>query len=590
MNAFLRRFLDLWQSLARWYYGWRYGAVAKRMASPGAKVGRGFVVVQIDGLSHACLLDAVVKGYVPYIASLLRSGQAEAVRWFCGLPSTTPAVQAEIMFGTKSLVPGFRWYEKRTRQAVVCKLPGPMHVLQEQLRLHGQGILAGGASYANVFDAGAASSLFTLSAVGRSSFLQRIAGLWVFLLLLFSPARSARILLLALWTYLSVLWRRVLAYFFPSKFGRLSLLAPFWHVLADVIVREIETFSVLVDIYRGVPAIYVNYNSYDEWAHLFGQSDKYAYRMLRRIDSQIQQIDRMRRRWAGREYDLYILSDHGMADCVPFERAFGISLGQLIGSRLQWPITTDETQVGAADFRGAPVLLADEVAAVSGRLPRLLDMGAKLLRRVLLRRAEHEPSSSRRTDVVVRNSGPLSHVYFTATDAQLTAAELEAMFPGLLASLAAHPGIGLVATRHAGKLQLYTRQGGACTAKELPHGMLEALPDQEELLAELERLVLSPNSGDLVVMGRWGLWGQDGLVVSFERQRATHGGVGGEQCYPFLLCVGLPAASLSAVRTAADIRQLLLAYSAEGEEHLPGVWPGVATQPSGSSEVARRGD
>ncbi len=570
MNVLVRKLIDLYQSLMRWYYSWRYGPVARQLESPPEGERRGFVAIQIDGLGHAALLEAVTRGYAPYLAGLMRSGEAEVFRWFAGIPSTTPVVQAKIMFGTGYDVPGFRWYEKESGRAIVCKVPAVMDEVQQRLSAGRRGALEGGASYTNMFDGGASVSLFTLAAIGRTSLIEKVGGLPRFLIMLFSPLRVARILALSVWTYLAGVWRQLSALFWPSKFSRLGFLSPFFHVLTDVVVREVETFAVLVDVYRGVPYIYANYSSYDAWAHSFGPEDTYALRSVRAIDRQVQQIDRMRRRRGGRPYDLFVLSDHGQTPSVPFETAFGVSLGQFIDSRIEQPTRTDESMTEVGQSGGSSSLLGYEVGVAEARLKGLPSEAARTLRESLEAHGTDEPTDlSRRTDIVVRNSGPLSHVYFNVSEAPMSLKSLEAVYPGLVPRLAAHPGIGVVGLRSAAGPLLVTTTGTYLCEPGNGEGAFAGLPDAGRLVEDTRMLLSYPHSGDLVLLGQWDWWGRSDLVVTFEHQRSTHGGVGGEQCYPFILGVGEGSPALVEVRGPTDIYELLVSYQERPQAEEP---------------------
>lgn len=577
MNALSARLIDVWDAALRRYYTWRYGPVARRLDRPPDDAEPGFVVVQIDGLSHAHLLDAAAQGYAPFIAARLRAGEGEACRWYTGLPSTTPAMQAAIMFGRNDHVPGFRWYRKRTRTPVVCKSPAFLHRLQEEVSQGRPGILEGGASYGNMFDGGASISLFTLSAIGRTSLLEKVGGLALFLVLLFSPVRVLRILLLSGWTYLSTLWRRLAAVFRPSKYGRLGLLSPFYHVLTDVIMREVETFAILVDLYRGVPAVFANYMSYDYWAHIFGPDDPSAYAAVRAIDDQIRQIERMARR-GGRRYDLFVLSDHGLAPSVPFEVAFGAPLARFVAEAAGRPVRTDDAAPSRRDSPAA-TSLRHELATAEERLAGVPHEAAFRLRRSLQEREEPEPGEVHAAaDIVVRNSGPLSHVYFTFVEAPLTGDEIEAVYPGLMRRLADHPGIAAVAARGEGPPLLVTPQGSFPCRAAAAAAAFPGTADAEAAVQAIARLLDIEESGDLVVLGRWGMGGTADLTVTFERQLGTHGGLGGEQCYPFLATLGRPTFEIDRLAGPESLYRYFLQYSRRRREA------------AGAPEPARRGD
>lgn len=560
MGTLTTRLLDLWMKVLHWFYRVRYGPVARQLGAAAEDGRRGFVIVQIDGLGYGYLRDAIDKGYAPFLGSLLASGQASLYEWFTGLPSTTPAVQAGIMYGNDSAIPGFRWYEKGGAGSVVCKSPAFMHRLQEEISQGHRGILEDGSSYANMYDGGASTSLFTLSAIGRnSSMLQRLRGLGVFLVLLFSPVRTARFVWLALSGYVIGVVRSVASLFWPSKFGRLGVLTPLYDVAVDVLVREVETFSVLVDLYRALPAIYVNYSSYDNWAHRFGPADSYAYRALRAIDARIQQIDRMRRR-VRRAYDLYVLSDHGMAPCVPFDAAYGVSLGQVVVGSIDRPVIADEFAQSPEDSLSTQ-LLGHEAAIVGKGLTGLQSGAARTLHRSIEKRQRPEPMGSRGgSEIVVRNSGPLSHVYFTTESEPLTAAQIEERYPGLMERLANHPGISLVAARGSDSPVVTAPGTRPSAGTEAARRAFSALKSADRLAESLARLVQQRHAGDLVLLGRWGLWGDSQCVVSFEHQRGTHGGAGGGQCQAFVLALSPDHPDLSGITRSEQLYTLFCAY------------------------------
>src|SRR4029453_834246 len=86
----------------------------------------------------------------------------------------------------------------------------------------------------------------------------------------------------------------------------------------SVWVRQFFTLAVARDLYAGAPRIYVNYLDYDVSAHAFGPGSRRAVRSRRRVDSAIPQLWRVARRVPEHQYDLYVLSDHGQAHCLPY--------------------------------------------------------------------------------------------------------------------------------------------------------------------------------------------------------------------------------------------------------------------------------
>ncbi len=537
-----RRLVDLLQGLAHLYYRRKYGALARRIGRPdvGPDARRGFIVIQIDGLAHEHLLQATAAGSMPYLGRMIAEGRLVLSPWRCGLPSTTPAVQAGIMFGSRHDIPGFRWYEKESGLSIVAKRPDHMWAVQARVKGNGDGLLVGGSSYVNIFDGDADLALFTLSALHPQMFLESVRGVGLLLLFLLSPFRVLRVFGRTFTGYLEALLWRFAAFFHPTVLKPYDVVGPLLASAVNALFTEVQTFGVTLDIYRRVPAIYANYNTYDETAHLLGPTHRAAFRVLRDIDRRIRQIDRMRTRYRGREYDLYILSDHGNTLAIPFSWEVGQSLGRFIVEQLGEQLSLDEMfDVEGASLAKARYLL-EEMQTVGKRLPVALRRVSEALWRYVDRRVPTDPElegydMERWEDVVVRPSGPLAHVYFNVARRPLDLIEVALLYPQLLDRLLETDAIGLVVGR-AGEQTVALGPGGG-TAAVAPHlfvgGADPLVPfgESEWVARELHRVAAFPHAGDLILLGRVG---SDGRVVAFEDQVATHGGLGGPQGIPFV--------------------------------------------------------
>lgn len=558
----LRKILDLADRISRAYHTRKYRTWERTVGHatpPEDKDKRGFILIQIDALSHEHLLQAMERGYMPFIASLVRSGEAQLARWRCGQPTTTPAVQAGILYGDNYDIPAFRWYEKERNASVGCKSPAFMAELQQRLAASRPGILQGGSSYVNMFDGGAALSLLTLGSIGRHRFFENMRGAGFLVLLALSPWRIGIILGRAAWEYLTHLWRQVRSVLYPSLRRPYAHPSPFLKVANDVIFREIQTFAAMLDVYRGVPSIATNYNSYDDVAHHYGAGSLQALRTLRGIDKQIQRIDRMRRHYTRRRYDLYVLSDHGMTPSVPFQHLYGMTLGQYIRAHVRQPVQLDEGAAGEDLAALRMRFLLDELRGVEERLGRTQSALLRRLRHFLRRRilARVDPSDwdlTRISDIVVRNSGSAAHVYFNVAPRKLRLGEIAVLYPDLLASLVDHPGIGMILACEA-ECAIALSQGGQALltshGAEVEGENPLALADEPDIAAaQLRDLAAFPHSGDLILFGGWH---RPGVVISFEDQVSTHGGIGGPQDYPFIL---YPAAYTIPTEDISNAREL----------------------------------
>jgi hypothetical protein len=550
MPRWLRHIVELIGLLFAWVTGRKYETLAKRMGRQGEEQPRPdvkrFIIVQIDGLAHDYLLQALSLGYVPTLQRFIAQGH-RLQRWRCGLPSSTPAVQAGLMYGDNWDIPAFRWYEKDTRLAPHCKSPFFAARIKARIGAGRPGILTGGSSYTNLLDGDARLALFTLSSMGRHRFFEHLRGLgWAFLFALI-PWRIIRILALVLWELVRDVLRTLGLWVRSGFRQRFTLVQPVLQVLTNVVFGEIQTFGVLLDIYRGIPAIYVNFYGYDEVAHHDGPLGGEALRALRRIDGYIRQIDRIRRTYWP-ETELYICSDHGMTPAIPLRRIDPKKpLGQFVAECVRTSVVWDESRGRAgwgnieADISGDSFRwLMDEMGGIeahlSGRSRRL----AGALRTRLDKRLpsdglppEPEPDANydftRGADVVVRASGNLAHLYFNVSPERMDVSEIAILYPDLVDALNDHPGIGLVLGREGGRPVVVSSRG---TAGLTPEWLPPNLPEPEQSCEDLARLLAFPHTGDLVLVGAWNTFGR---IVTFEEQLATHGGIGGPQDYPFFL-------------------------------------------------------
>ena len=112
-------------------------------------------------------------------------------------------------------------------------------------------------------------------------------------------------------------------------------LFPFIRIFCNVILREMQTFGVIAEVYAGTPRIYTTYSGYDEIAHHFGPESWPALKNLRYIDRRIGEILRALDHVPGADYLLVILSDHGQTPGYPFQNRFGATLGDAVSAFLR---------------------------------------------------------------------------------------------------------------------------------------------------------------------------------------------------------------------------------------------------------------
>jgi len=321
-----------------------------------------------------------------------------------------------------------------------------------------------------------------------------------------------RVIALSLWTWLVYVARRLAALVRPSR-SHFTFLGPCTKSPTNIVFREITTFSVMLDVYRGMPSIYASYAGYDEIAHHFGADSREALRALRGLDDQIRQIDRMRRLYVRREYDLYILFGP-RPDPMP---AVPAGLWPNAAAVPRRPHRSGGAQRGDGRRQRKP---GGGSAPLSGRRdpayrkPAAPELPARLLRATRQRLEERLPPElleidwdlSRRTDIAVRNSGSLSHIYFDVTPQQMELSEVALLYPTLLDILIRHEGIGLVAGRDGEKVVVVGKGGslwiGPAGSRLEGKDPLAGLPDPAWAADQLARLARFPHAGDLILLGR----------------------------------------------------------------------------------------
>src|SRR5512141_1566917 len=165
------------------------------------------------------------------------------------------------------------------------------------------------------------------------------------LLILLHPIRLVRMIVQSVLEYLLEEWERMRGEI-AGRATHSEGIFPFMRVLSNVIVRELQTMAILLDVYLGVPIIYSTFMQYDELGHHFGPSSFQALRDLRRTDARIREIRRMVKSVGRREYDVVILSDHGMTPSSSYRVLYGETLGNTVERILE----------GDAALRGVPAL------------------------------------------------------------------------------------------------------------------------------------------------------------------------------------------------------------------------------------------
>ena len=519
-------------------------------------------MLQIDALAYSDLRRAIERGYCPTIVRLL-SGDNDLRRWFCGLPSATPYCQAGIFHGENGGIPAFRFYDKEAREIITCNAPHGVQYIRD--RIKSPGALAGGSSYVNLLDGDAQTVAFTVATREKMTVYQRLGGTRMGLLILLHPIRLVRMGVQSVFEYLLEEWERLRG----ELAGRVTHsegIFPFIRILSNVIIRELQTMAILLDVYLGVPIIYSTFMQYDELAHHFGPSSKQALADLKRTDARISEIWRMARLAGGRGYDLVIMSDHGMTPANSYRVKFRESLGKTVERMLDGDVLASASETSEYASVGPEVIEAVAALTPPGRAgtQRALRRARDWLRSRYGLREIILPEKYRvaeRHEVVVTYSSCLALLYFSGEARQLSLDDIifNPRQHSLYQALLAHPGIGLIATRSSDGVHVESRAGKGFIVKGSVNvtggaNPLETYGTQRYVVNAIESLVMQPNAGDFVLFGAY-----DGYdIVSFDDQVGAHGSAGGDQVYPFLITPKWLHADREVIEDARDLNRVVL--------------------------------
>jgi Type I phosphodiesterase / nucleotide pyrophosphatase len=536
--------------------GWRRRRRLHAEPAAGPPVADGLLVVQLDGVAAPLAQWAIRSGNLPTLGRWLRSGSHRMTRWHTGLPATTPAAQAGLLYGDVRQVPAYRWYEKATEgedgtraggRLVVTSRPRDAADIEQRLST-GTGLLRdGGVSISTAFSGDAPTSLLTVSRAslpGRST-----RGYAVFMA---SPYGFARAVVRGAGQVLRELYearRQRLRDIRPRgrRNGSYLALRPMASLLSDLNVSLIAE-----QMAAGAPVIFCDFLDYDEVAHHAGPARPQAMAVLETLDQALGILQRLTAE-AARRYHLVVVSDHGQSQGATFRQRYGESLAEVVGRLAAHPAGPDAPDGPAA--RTPPVRAATAEAAgpveewgrvntlltevaggggATGTATRLALGVPQAGAEVSLGPADEEDAATHADpETVVVASGNLAMIYLPRHPGRLTRERIDAVVPGLVDGLAAHPGIGLVVVDSAAGPQAI----GARGCHRLRDGHVEGedplAPYGRHARRDLLRHQAMEHVGDLVVISTVEPSLEE--VAAFEELVGCHGGLGGWQTEALLV-------------------------------------------------------
>ncbi|MFA5140870.1 MAG: alkaline phosphatase family protein [Elusimicrobiota bacterium] len=381
-------------------------------------------------------------------------------------------------------LPANDWYSKKGASGGGKAYTGGVDF---ERRLSKPGLLSGGRVYLSELAGGAKDG------VDVSSFIQEDAEAHGGTIAYLRNLRKGSLLrLLHKWPGIKRDAREMAEHFRESGFDtELDAKAPLFISIMENYCSSVAEDGVKKAISDDAPVVYTDLASYDEKAHYFGPSSDAAFDALKRID---ERVGRIAAEAGARGARLFIFSDHGQTESEVFSKRFGKAMQQLV----------------------------DELA-----------------RKVYPKHVDG--------DLAFTHAYSMGNIYLIGHDGHVDKAGIERFYPGFLKSLSEHEGVGMVAVRSEGKVELL---GGSLA------GYADSRMPPEVLKAQIEDYMSLEESGDIVVFAPY----KDGRTLDYNDKYtlvSEHGGIGGEQMHPFILYdPKLMAESPASWKDAGDLHRV----------------------------------
>lgn len=499
---------------------------------------RGLILIQIDGLARFHLKQALKMGKMPFLKKLLTEKRYRIHRLYAGVPSTTPAVQGELFYGIRSIVPAFSFRDRESKKIVRMYEPAAAVKVEKQLRRRGDGLLKGGSSYADIFSGGSRHYSFCTVSFGKDRVFRNVRPAKL-------PATVTNYLktiikslvLMGFETILAALdfLRGILTG--KNFFKELKFIAS--RIAVTILLRDLAKSSALLDIKNGVPVIHLNFLGYDEHAHRRGPSSRFAYRTLKGIDAAVKEIGSAVRRSKRTEYDVWLYSDHGQEDTTSYYFENGKSLQAAVSGILTDNPAKPLHEDASSDRQGIQSL-------------RSSLLGGRLLQKLFVNLTASQTENDGPT---IAAMGPLGHIYLPGQPDADTKRRLGR-------KLVDDAGIPLVlAADGAGRAIAWSQAGEFFLPQHAAEILGQNHTYRDAVADDLVRLCRHPEAGTFIISG----WRPTAKPLSFPVERGAHGGPGRRETDAFVLLPPNAAAGVAGDEKRrylriADLRAAVISF------------------------------
>ena len=485
---------------------------AKRKRKGEVKNYPGLIIVEIDGLSYDVLKEAIDKGLMPKIKSMIDDGTHTLRKWETDLSSQTGASQAGILHGNNADITAFRWIEKQNNnQMMQCSGVSKVKTLEERIS-DGNGLLVdNGASRSNLFSGDTDNVIFTFSKILNLRKLYNRAWFSVFS----NPSNFARIVLLfiaeMILEIISQIKHRVLNIRPRIKRGIAYIIV---RAVTNVFLREINTSTLVGDMLVGdIDVAYSTYLGYDEIAHHSGVRDEDSWFALKGMDKQIRRLVTATK-YTPRDYQFVIQSDHGQTNGATFKQRYGESFEDFVKSLLPKDMKMFAKMSSNEDH------YAESFIPLTKNNDDLID--------------EKEMKDMGDSEVIVLASGNLAMIYLTQWNYRLTYEEINEFLPNLIPGIINNKYIGFIVVNSSEHGDLAIGKNGTYyldTDRIEGENPLEGFG--KNIAGHIKRNVSFKYTPDILVNSFYDA--EKDEVCAFEELVGSHGGAGGSQSEPFIL-------------------------------------------------------
>ncbi len=513
----------------------------KRIENPVETDIPGVIFLEIDGLAEPVLEMALEGGYLPTLKEWIDSGSHVIIGWEPDTSSQTSASQAGILHGDNSNIPAFRWYDKASQKIIASSDPKALPVIEKQ-RSNGNGLLSNdGASRGNLLSGDAPYVMATASTIrDKSKFhtsdFQSYMG---------NPYNVSRTFLLLFWDVI-LEWRQ----FRSARKNNIQPILdkhhrggiyPLLRGFMTVVMRELNIYTILGDIFAGRSVVYATFVGYDEIAHHSGVLDPGAFDILFKLDQQFHRLASAVPE-APRPYHFVILSDHGQTGGATFKQRSGKSLQEFVQELMETgAAVVGETPAGE-DWGHLNTYFTDTIENEDST-------SSKVAARALKGRTEDgqvamgpdadvdinsESEEEQQPEVVALASGNLGLISFTKWPERMTREQIDEAFPAVLPGLREHELVGFVMVHSEKDGPVVLGNGGTYYLRD---DRVEGTNPLENFgpnaASHLRRTDSFANCPDILVNSFYNPETNEG--AAFEELIGFHGGLGGYQTQPFLM-------------------------------------------------------